>query len=82
MEQRIVCAALKLDDKVICGVRHWDKLMRTQMDPNLPWEKSIQGFVDNYGYFHNRQRAFLIAKAANQLKRVGSEDILTSEDIY
>lgn len=87
---RIVCAAIRYEDIIICGSRHWDTGMRVIMDclrsKHKPeyrsrWE---QGFIDQTGAFHDRKEAYKIAKAANQVNdtRNGSETELYSEGLY
>ncbi len=89
MEQRIVCAANRgRDGDVICGVRHFDRLMKDAIEmfvnhaddhgqtfARVYWLKSEQGFVDNRGEFLTRQQAWVIAEAAGQIiRRCGGDD--------
>lgn len=90
----VVCAAimLKRTGEIICGPRHYDKLIRSQIlikseEEQEEWfssDKIIQGFVDQQGVFLNRQDALVVAKAANQIRRrCGGDDIaLYSENLY
>jgi hypothetical protein len=77
--RRVVCAANRHKTKgiVVCGVRHWDKLMRGQVD--AMGEKPIgwdQGFVDQFGDWK-------IATDQNQIVReVSSPGTLYSENLY
>jgi hypothetical protein len=87
----IVCAACRSRwDKTIValGPRHWDPTMRgiaQRMGINdmIDWE---QGFVDQWGNFHNRIDAMDIVKQNKQpfnLERNGGQDIeLFSEGLY
>lgn len=89
MQQRIVCAANYKDGFMLCGVRHWDQLMRAQFllvhdRLSYQWE---QGFIDNRGNFLTRQEAWKVAEAAGQIiRRVGGDEAnggtLYSENLY
>lgn len=89
---RIVCAANMLEDgTVIIGVRHFDHLMHQQIQhylkanglKNINSSKTIQGFVDQFGTFYDREEAYVIAERNNQIIRdhdkVGT---LYSEHLY
>lgn len=91
----IVCAAIKYlmmdskDDIVICGARHYDALMHPVVRTLKLRDKAIreiQGFVDQFGNFHDRQAALVIATAANQINtrrpKLKPENKLFSEDLY
>jgi len=88
MEQRIVCAAIRLDNKdIICGVRHHDKIMNRQIISRFDAQfthKFEQGFVDNKGNFLTRSEAFKIAFKQNQIIRScgGDAGKLFSENLY
>lgn len=87
----VVCAANRHRESglIICGVRHYDPLMRAQMKEGkgFPyWLNCDQGFVDQYGVFMDREEAFLIAKENEQI--IGETPCcifgkeLFSEDLY
>ena len=83
--RRIVCAANRhrQDGRIICGARHWDKIMRgqvTEKDVNN-WD---QGFIDQFGDFLHREEAWIVAVDQNQIiKRVGGDEgYLYSECLY
>lgn len=94
--QRVVCAANRssVTGKIITGARHWDSIMRQQvnwLDPSsnngrqMPdeWAGAEQGFIDQYGQFLTRQEAFIIAKNQNQILYPGFDTgTLYSEDLY
>jgi len=79
----VVCAALRHlhNGEIICGVRHWDRLMREQTAGKDSWE---QGFVDNAGSFLTREEAWEVAEKAGQIvRRVGGDGHeLFSENLY
>ena len=86
---KIVCAANLVNNHIVCGVRHYDKIMHDmmeQIDEAYSGANVIQGFVDNRGNFHNRQEAWCIAKAAGQLEHItereGTIGTLYSEHLY
>lgn len=99
-EHRIVCAANRFTfadgtQLVVTGVRHWDPLMHAQvrtLEKSGMWDgvvKEEQGFVDNKMQFLNREDAWHVARAAEQIiKLVGSQtsvDVpskLYSENLY
>jgi len=77
--RRVVCAALRRRDTIICGPRHWDSICRgTSKDG---WE---QGFVDQNGVFLTREEAWMVALTAGQILRRcgGDEGRLFSENLY
>lgn len=90
MEQRVVCAAIRVGEDVICGPRHFDTVMRKTIDSNDKYSKmkwwvgAEEGFVDQYGAFLSREEAFIVATDANQIiRRVGGDDKkLFSENLY
>jgi hypothetical protein len=74
MNQFIICSAIKIDDLVIGGRRHHNAFevlekLRPDMykDPKVA-EKIICGFIDNYGKFHTRDEAWVIADKADQIR--------------
>jgi hypothetical protein len=84
----VICAAVLFPDGVLLvGPRHFDKIMQQQHKIlKVKFEESlgICGFLDQAGVFLNREEAYLVAVAANQLaKRPGNAvERLFSEDIY
>lgn len=82
----VVCAALKKEDRIIAGARHYDKVMRRQIESSEGrrfWLGCEQGFIDQFGDFLTREEAYEIAEKNNQISRtVSSKGILYSENIY
>ena len=87
----IVAAACKYGDVIITGARHYDNVMRTQLNAfsedsqvrMMNRGEVIQGFIDNRGDFHDREDALVIALAANQVRfKHEPEYELFSEDLY
>lgn len=89
----IVAAANKLDGTslILVGARHWDDIMREQYYAAFPHSRKphsalwIQGFIDQFGDFINREEALAIAKASGQplnMERNGSTKELYSEGLY
>ena len=85
---RILCAAIKHEDTFVCGYRHRDccdtieKMLK--VDKYLP-VKENRWFLTSIGRFVNRQDAYKIARAANQLLLPhveGCEETLISENLY
>lgn len=86
--RRVVCAANRHRVNkllVICGARHWDKLMRVQANAMgqdcKAWD---QGFVDQFGDWMTREEAWIVAADQNQIRRRCGEDgeSLFSENLY
>lgn len=88
----VVCAALIHGGTIICGPRHFDKVMCDQIEAleyglapgdGSHWE---QGFVDQYGVFMDRKEALQVATDAGQINVRGPkthpETQLFSEDLY
>lgn len=93
----VVCAAIRKDELIICGARHFDTVMRgviaTMKIKHTGFE---QGFIDQYGVFMTRREAWVIADKAGQIRRptgleteynprpanVGDEAELFSENLY
>lgn len=87
----IICAAIRLEnDKIYYGHRHnhciqaandaltWGMSRKTIMSL-----KKEQGFITNENKFVNREEAWNIAEAANQIIEVsGVKGTLYSEDLY
>lgn len=91
MGLRIVAAAVKLQDgRVICGVRHLDKLMRAVLPSSLEeaqacLAKREEGFVTNGYEFVDRNQAWRVAVMAGQIDfKVwsGIWGCLFSEDLW
>jgi hypothetical protein len=93
----VVCAAnrSRVTGKIIAGARHWDSIMRQQvnwLDPSsnngrqMPdeWAGAEQGFIDQYGQWMTREEAWKVAEANNQIKFPSGWDkgTLYSEDLY
>lgn len=90
---RIVCAAIKLaSGRVICGVRHFDALMRQSL-PEVTSEAHEllaghdQGFVDNRYQYLTREQAYKVALMAFQFdpdsaEYSGLRGTLFSEDVW
>lgn len=82
---RIVCAALLLrSGLIICGPRHYDKRMRTQIDAcKADIGGAVEGFVDQFGNFHSREKAYVIAHEQRQFRRESyGGGKLYSENLY
>ena len=83
--ERIVCAAIRKGDAVICGVRHFDKFMQQQVELSGFERKGCeQGFVTNHMRFVTRREAWDIAVANDQLcwGKDREPGLLFSEDLY
>ncbi|ASV44082.1 hypothetical protein PBI_SCTP2_67 [Salicola phage SCTP-2] len=88
MNPRIVCAAMKLQDgTIVVGVRHFDHFMIQQiqaMNMHVTHSNTVQGFVDQFGEFYDREQAYEVAHGNNQIVR--DEDVchgsLFSENLY
>lgn len=87
----VVCAACRFNTFIICGVRHWDKLMHThfsQLKITYPHLKAInfeEGFIDQFGDFLSREEALMVIKESKQSfnsERNQSTKILYSEGLY
>ena len=93
-QQIIVCAACKYGDVIIAGARHYDGVMNGQLrafsdDDEIRMMNRgevIQGFIDQWGEFFDRNEALVIATAAGQIntRRPKCDPIneLFSEDLY
>lgn len=89
---RIVTAAnmthtQDMGDVMVIGVRHFDRVMNDQykrfQEGFTKVNKTTQGFVDNFGNFHDRKEALKIAISMGQLiaKHEGGYE-LYSEDLH
>ena len=85
-QQYVVCAANKIGDVVLCGARHWDKVMRKQAEAmGIKCGNEEQGFIDQFGDFLTREEAMLIVKKNGQrfdIERNGGDVALFSEGLY
>jgi hypothetical protein len=87
-KHRVVCAAVRKGDTIICSPRHFDRLMRAIVEAfaDEGWDCTDleQGFVDQFGAFMTREEALVVAKAAGQIVRRcgGDEHRLYSENLY
>lgn len=87
----IVCAAIKSENCIITGARHYDKIMQMQLEIlksthwDIPgyWE---QGFIDQFGTFYDRKEALCVVKESGQPfnaeRNSGSGNELYSEGLY
>lgn len=88
----IVCAAIRKDDIIIPGPRHFDltmisliKKLQTNQTNQTSFMDAEQGFIDQFGKFYDRKEALQIALKANQnidYSRNISMDELYSEGLY
>lgn len=89
---KIVCAANRYKDFIVLGMRHHCVQMRQAID-SVGFENILaycgglgaeeQGFIDQYGTFHDRATAAKIAIANGQAKEEEMHgEILFSEDLY
>lgn len=75
VQLRIAQAAYDFNGYIVTGTRHSCPIMQLQMiaigvDVLDEWcdrNDMVDGFTDQYGTFHNRKDAYVIAKAAGQL---------------
>lgn len=92
LRQRVVCAANRYGDLIVCGARHHDKIMNKQiailkaLGREMKPTKGYQGFIDQYGVFMSREEALIIAKESgqpfDQERNSGNGKVLYSEGIY
>ena len=92
VEKRIVCAAIMNGDgEIITSARHYDPLMHKQIEASKNIEawtgkrsEIIQGFIDQFGTFYDREDALIIARLANQIIRPSTYETnqLYSENLY
>ena len=90
LPEYVVCAAIKLkDETIICGARHWDKIMCDIADKlrvlEIDCGNAEQGFINQWGVFLSREEAMNIVKKNGQKfnrDRNGRDDILFSEGLY
>jgi hypothetical protein len=91
--RHVVCAACRFGNIIICGARHFDIVMQSQLyamqGVYMPVFSSMwnQGFIDQYGVFMDRKEAMQVAKKAGQeidieLGCRGDSKTLYSEGLY
>lgn len=88
--QIVVCAANKLPVAggfvILCGARHWDKVMCKQADVmGLRGGDEQQGFIDQFGDFLTREEAMVVVKESGQpfnIERNVGDICLFSEGLY
>jgi hypothetical protein len=83
----IVCAANRRKEcgRIICGARHWDAVMRSQLkEGETAHDGWDQGFLTQLGEWLTREEALEIAKKNGQrrLRCGGDERRLYSENLY
>jgi hypothetical protein len=82
----IVCAACRVGDIILCGARHWDKIMCKQADSmGIKGGNEEQGFIDQFGDFYNRETSMEIVKQSGQRFDIESnrgDTTLFSEGLY
>ena len=83
----VVCAACRVDGALVCGARHFDNVMRDQMDlmpQSLKWARAEQGFINQFGEFLTREEAMIAAKASGRPLNIehSSGEALFSECLY
>lgn len=86
-ESRVVCAANRYREtgRIICGARHWDKIMRSLKLDSEKWDGWDQGFINQFGEFLTRKEAWDIGEKQGQIIHIcyeGQKDILYSENLY
>ena len=82
----IVCAAMSKEGRIVTGSRHFDQVMRSQMEASEGikwWRNCEQGFIDQFGDFLNRDDAWVVAEEQDQIRRdVSTKGHLYSENLY
>lgn len=82
----IVCSACRLaSGLVVCGVRHFDRFMRDQIEAAGETHVGAeQGFVNALGEFMTREEAYNLARRNGQRKYRcgGDKSQLFSENLY
>lgn len=83
----VVCAANRHREtnRIICGARHWDNIMRSQKLESETFNGWDQGFINQFGEFLTREEAWVIAEKNNQIKEKCYETqtgYLYSENLY
>ena len=70
----IICSAVKYKDLVVSGRRHNNAFntLEALLDPSvynsIKKEDIVCGFIDNWGDFHTRAEAWVIADKADQIR--------------
>lgn len=57
--RRVVCAALLVNDHIVCGPRHYDATMRAHLELiNEPYSSAnvVQDFIDQWAYSWTEKR--------------------------
>lgn len=87
--RKVICAAIRFEEAIVCGARHYDKIMHMQLrskEVRRPLGRKIdQGFIDQFGVFMDRVKALAVATASGQLVgrvKTFPENELFSEDLY
>lgn len=93
--RRIVCAACLFTTEsgeklIITGARHFDSIMHHQIraikssGAKITHSAKDQGFIDQFGDYHNRQDAWKIAANVGQIRNIISDNkgVLFSEHLY
>lgn len=88
--RRIVCAAIRYGDVIVCSARHHDRLMNDTIKKMGGREKLLdgaekeeQGFIDQYGdYFTREEAAFIVRENGQQVRNPDFKQYLCSEDLY
>lgn len=83
----VVCAANrnKTSQRIICGARHWDDIMRSQKREDETYNDWEQGFINQFGEFLTREEAWSVAVKQNQIRSLcyeGQTNYLYSENLY
>ena len=84
IDHKIVKAAVKVGDKVYVGWRHAHIISYLHCNGVVPHVyQEMQGFVDNMGWFFNRQNSVVIASGARQCRwdQIKCKQLL-SEDLW
>jgi hypothetical protein len=84
--RRVVSAAMMRDGRIITGARHFDRIMKAQMEATegLKWWNSCeQGFIDQFGDFMSREVAWVVAVHQKQIfQQCSAPGTLYSENLY
>lgn len=85
--QRIVCAANRHREsgRIICGARHWDSIMRSQIRIDEEFSHFDQGFINQFGEYLTREEAWVIAEEQGQIRQFcydNQKSYLYSENLY
>ena len=82
-ETKLVKAAVRVDDAVYCGWRHF-QVMWYIKELGIPGPISMdqQGFVDQHGNFFMRPCCATIVLMSGQIKTIHADRELLSEDLW